>query len=183
MVVAAIPSSRAKTRAGSVNCQTDSPAAREREAVLEQELAEHLDKPAVPVVVEPPSKAVAAAAAPSVRVARERQHSLFDDGPDNRLPQIHLLDAPPAQQGGYDEARGSAVITRATPTSGAAWQASISGATSSLPGWRIVLAQSATSIALANRRAEMRLPRSSSRRTSGEAAWRASGPVSAASPA
>ncbi len=75
-------------------------AAREREAVLEQELAEHLDKPAVPVVVEPPSKAVAAAAAPSVRVARERQHSLFDDGPDNRLPQIHLLDAPPAQQEG-----------------------------------------------------------------------------------
>ncbi len=70
-------------------------AARQREAVVQQELEQHQEKPAVPVVVEPPPRA-AAAAAPSVRVARERQQVLFQDPNDSKLPQVHLLDEAPA---------------------------------------------------------------------------------------
>ena len=69
-------------------------AARQREAVVQQELEQHQEKPAVPVVVEPPPRA-AAAAAPSVRVARERQQVLFQDPNDSKLPQVHLLDEAP----------------------------------------------------------------------------------------
>ena len=76
-------------------------AARQREAVVQQELEQHHEKPAVPVVVEPPPRA-AAAAAPSVRVARERQQVLFQDPNDSKLPQVHLLDAPPANPESID---------------------------------------------------------------------------------
>ena len=76
-------------------------AARQREAVVQQELEQHHEKPVVPVVVEPPPRA-AAAAAPSVRVARERQQVLFQDPNDSKLPQVHLLDAPPANPESID---------------------------------------------------------------------------------
>ena len=66
-------------------------AARQREAVVQQELEQHQEKSAVPVVVGPPP-AKATAAAPSVRVAKERQHVLFQDPNESKLPQVHLLD-------------------------------------------------------------------------------------------
>ena len=52
-------------------------AARQREAVVQQELEQHQEKNAAPLVVEPPAKT--AAAAPSARVVKERQHVLFQD--------------------------------------------------------------------------------------------------------
>ena len=76
-------------------------AARQREAVVQQELEQHHEKPAVPVMVEPPPRA-AAAAAPSVRVARERQQVLFQDPNDSKLPQVHLLDPAPANTESID---------------------------------------------------------------------------------
>ena len=65
-------------------------AARQREAVVQQELEQHHEKPAVPVVMERTPRS-AAAAAPSARVARERQQVLFQDPNDSKLPQVHLL--------------------------------------------------------------------------------------------
>ncbi|MDO4769361.1 MAG: DNA translocase FtsK 4TM domain-containing protein [Brachymonas sp.] len=76
-------------------------AARQREAVVQQELEQHQEKPAVPVVVDPPPRA-AAAAAPSARVARERQQVLFQDPNDSKLPQVHLLDPAPANTESID---------------------------------------------------------------------------------
>lgn len=72
-------------------------AARQREAVVQQELEQHHDKTPVPVRMEPSVKA-AAAAAPSARVAKERQQVLFNDLSDNNLPPIHLLDPADAHQ-------------------------------------------------------------------------------------
>ena len=69
-------------------------AARQREAVVQQELEQHHEKPAVPVVMERTPRS-AAAAAPSARVARERQQVLFQDPNDSKLPQVHLLDPAP----------------------------------------------------------------------------------------
>ena len=65
-------------------------AARQREAVVQQELEQHQEKNTAPLVVEPPVKA--AAAAPSARVVKERQHVLFQDPNESKLPQVHLLD-------------------------------------------------------------------------------------------
>jgi S-DNA-T family DNA segregation ATPase FtsK/SpoIIIE len=72
-------------------------AARQREAVVQQELEQHQEKSTVPVVVAPPP-AKATAAAPSVRVAKERQQVLFQDPNGNKLPQVHLLDEAAANQ-------------------------------------------------------------------------------------
>jgi S-DNA-T family DNA segregation ATPase FtsK/SpoIIIE len=63
-------------------------AAREREEILIDEYEEiqaHHPKPVViePVRVDPP---------PSTRVAKERQKPLFSEMPDNKLPQVALLD-------------------------------------------------------------------------------------------
>ena len=69
-------------------------AARQREAVVQQELEQHHEKPAVPVVMERTPRS-AAAAAPSARVARERQQVLFQDPNDSKLPQVLLLDPAP----------------------------------------------------------------------------------------
>ena len=69
-------------------------AARQSEAVVQQELEQHHEKPAVPVVMERTPRS-AAAAAPSARVARERQQVLFQDPNDSKLPQVHLLDPAP----------------------------------------------------------------------------------------
>ena len=73
-------------------------AARQREAVVQQELEQIQEKPSIPVVVEPPARA----AAPSARVVRESQHNLFADFADNQLPPIRLLDAAPAKQDSID---------------------------------------------------------------------------------
>ncbi|MCU0968865.1 MAG: DNA translocase FtsK 4TM domain-containing protein [Rubrivivax sp.] len=67
-------------------------AAREREQVVEVErrdVEEHL-----PIVIEPPVVEVPK----SERVAKERQKPLFAELADTRLPQVDLLDAPPARQ-------------------------------------------------------------------------------------
>ncbi len=76
-------------------------AARQREAVVQQELEQHHEKPTVPVVMERPPRA-AAAAAPSARVARERQQVLFQDPNDSKLPQVHLLDPAPSNPESID---------------------------------------------------------------------------------
>ena len=73
-------------------------AARQREAVVQQELEHIQEKPAIPVVVEAPARA----AAPSARVVCESQHNLFDDFAGNQLPAIRLLDAAPAKQDSID---------------------------------------------------------------------------------
>ncbi|MBP6138218.1 MAG: DNA translocase FtsK 4TM domain-containing protein [Brachymonas sp.] len=75
-------------------------AARQREAVVQQELEQIQEKPAAPIVIEIPTHT--ASAAPSARVVRESQHNLFADFADNQLPAIHLLDAAPAKQDSVD---------------------------------------------------------------------------------
>lgn len=64
-------------------------AAMQREANLQEEL-QQLQQQQPARVIEPPKKAPAAQ--PSERVARERQHTLFEDTSSNQLPPIRLLD-------------------------------------------------------------------------------------------
>lgn len=69
-------------------------AAREREEVLQEERTESAVQHPQPVqIIEP---VLQEAAAPSVRVVKERQKPLFSELPDSKLPQVDLLDA--AQQ-------------------------------------------------------------------------------------
>ncbi|MDR0203245.1 MAG: DNA translocase FtsK 4TM domain-containing protein [Delftia acidovorans] len=69
-------------------------AAREREEVVQEERTESAVLHQQPVqIIEP---VLQEAAAPSVRVVKERQKPLFSDLPDSKLPQVDLLDA--AQQ-------------------------------------------------------------------------------------
>ena len=72
-------------------------AAQERAKVLEEERHEHEDGHHEPVLIITPQ---APPAVPSERVAKERQHALFQDSqmPDVGLPQVDLLDAAPAKQ-------------------------------------------------------------------------------------
>ncbi|MDR2990387.1 MAG: DNA translocase FtsK 4TM domain-containing protein, partial [Burkholderiaceae bacterium] len=70
-------------------------AAREREAVLRQERQEQEQaSPAAPLHIEP----VLADVPKSERVVKEKQQPLFREMPDNRLPQIGLLDPAPGTQ-------------------------------------------------------------------------------------
>ena len=71
-------------------------AARERQEVLLEERQGEPEERVAPVmqIVEP----VAAQAAPSTRVAQERQKPLFSELPDSHLPQIDLLDAASGRQ-------------------------------------------------------------------------------------
>jgi S-DNA-T family DNA segregation ATPase FtsK/SpoIIIE len=66
-------------------------AQREREIEVEVEREEFEDH--APIVIEPPVLEVPK----SERVARERQKPLFTELADNKLPQIDLLDKPPAR--------------------------------------------------------------------------------------
>ena len=66
-------------------------AQREREIEVEEEREEFEEH--VPIVIEPPVLEVPK----SERVARERQKPLFTELADNKLPQIDLLDKPPAR--------------------------------------------------------------------------------------
>lgn len=66
-------------------------AQREREIEVEEEREEFEEH--VPLVIEPPVLEVPK----SERVARERQKPLFMELADNKLPQIDLLDKPPAR--------------------------------------------------------------------------------------
>jgi len=66
-------------------------AQREREIEVEEEREEFAEH--VPLVIEPPVLEVPK----SARVARERQKPLFMELADNKLPQIDLLDKPPAR--------------------------------------------------------------------------------------
>lgn len=69
-------------------------AAREREEVVQEERTESAVQHPQPVqIIEP---VLQEAAAPSVRVVKERQKPLFSELPDSKLPQVDLLDA--AQQ-------------------------------------------------------------------------------------
>ncbi|CAB5696014.1 DNA translocase FtsK [Delftia tsuruhatensis] len=69
-------------------------AAREREEVVQEERIESAVQHQQPVqIIEP---VLQEAAAPSVRVVKERQKPLFSELPDSKLPQVDLLDA--AQQ-------------------------------------------------------------------------------------
>jgi len=63
-------------------------AAREREEILIDEYEEIQVHHPKPVVIEP----VRAEPPPSTRVAKERQKPLFSEMPDNKLPQVALLD-------------------------------------------------------------------------------------------
>ncbi|KAF1045020.1 DNA translocase FtsK [Xylophilus sp.] len=70
-------------------------AAREREAVLEEERHEAEEHPPVPVqIIEP----VLVDVPRSERVVKERQKPLFTELPDSPLPQIDLLDGAQARQ-------------------------------------------------------------------------------------
>jgi DNA segregation ATPase FtsK/SpoIIIE, S-DNA-T family len=69
-------------------------AAREREVELDDERVVIADHHPTPVRIEP----VMAEAAPSVRVAKERQKPLFVDMLDSKLPQVDLLDGQVARQ-------------------------------------------------------------------------------------
>ncbi len=69
-------------------------AQREREQDVDLELERQDEQTHVPLVIEPPVLAVPK----SERVARERQQPLFKELADTRLPQVDLLDAPPARQ-------------------------------------------------------------------------------------
>jgi S-DNA-T family DNA segregation ATPase FtsK/SpoIIIE len=70
-------------------------ALREREHEVELELERQVEEgPAPPRVIETPVTRVPR----SERVARERQQPLFTELNDTRLPQVDLLDAPPARQ-------------------------------------------------------------------------------------
>jgi S-DNA-T family DNA segregation ATPase FtsK/SpoIIIE len=66
-------------------------AQREREIEVEEDREEFEEH--VPIVIEPPVLEVPK----SERVARERQKPLFTELADNKLPQIDLLDKPPAR--------------------------------------------------------------------------------------
>jgi DNA segregation ATPase FtsK/SpoIIIE, S-DNA-T family len=66
-------------------------AQREREIEVEEEREEFEEH--APIVIEPPVLEVPK----SERVARERQKPLFTELADNKLPQIDLLDKPPAR--------------------------------------------------------------------------------------
>lgn len=70
-------------------------AKRERVAVVKQEVERKEQRPAprIEVPSEPP--------APSVRVERERQETLFERAPSDALPELSLLDAPRTASGGY----------------------------------------------------------------------------------
>jgi DNA segregation ATPase FtsK/SpoIIIE, S-DNA-T family len=73
-------------------------AAQERAKVLEVERSEFDDIHHEPILIVTPA---AAPAVPSERVAKERQKALFQDSQlpsDGALPQVDLLDAPPAKQ-------------------------------------------------------------------------------------
>lgn len=86
-----ISSSRAARRPGT---RPQAAAAREREEVLQEERTESAVQHPQPVqIIEP---VLQEAAAPSVRVVKERQKPLFSELPDSKLPQVDLLDA--AQQ-------------------------------------------------------------------------------------
>jgi S-DNA-T family DNA segregation ATPase FtsK/SpoIIIE len=69
-------------------------AAREREQKVAAEREEIVEHHPTPVVIEPTLVEVPR----SERVAKERQKPLFRDLPDSKLPQVDLLDPPPAQQ-------------------------------------------------------------------------------------
>jgi DNA segregation ATPase FtsK/SpoIIIE, S-DNA-T family len=80
-----------------------SQAAREREAVVNEERAESEDLHAAPVIL-PPSEAPRVEPVltdsfvdvpQSTRVAKERQKGLFAELPDSKLPQVDLLDGAP----------------------------------------------------------------------------------------
>jgi S-DNA-T family DNA segregation ATPase FtsK/SpoIIIE len=67
-------------------------AAREREAAVERERVDLVQ--AAPIVIEKPVLEVPQ----SRRAVKEKQKNLFADMPDSPLPQLDLLDAPPARQ-------------------------------------------------------------------------------------
>ncbi len=69
-------------------------AAQARAEVLVEARQDQAEHPSKPIVIEP----VVADVAPSVRVTKERQKSLFSDLPDTRLPQVDLLDAALSRQ-------------------------------------------------------------------------------------
>ena len=69
-------------------------AAREREEVVLVEREEVEEHHAAPVLIEP----APVDAPPSERVKRERQKPLFKELPDNKLPQVDLLDGPQGRQ-------------------------------------------------------------------------------------
>ena len=64
-------------------------AMREREEVVLEEREEAIEQHPEPVIIEPP---VQMEVPRSARVAKERQKPLFTEMPDNRLPQVALLD-------------------------------------------------------------------------------------------
>ncbi|NKE68774.1 DNA translocase FtsK [Ramlibacter sp. RBP-2] len=69
-------------------------AARQREEIVLEERIEIEEHHPAPVLIEP-----ARVEAPkSERVAKERQKPLFTELPDSKLPQVDLLDTPPARQ-------------------------------------------------------------------------------------
>lgn len=69
-------------------------AAREREETLQEERVEIEEHHPTPVLIEP----VILDVPRSERVAKERQKPLFSDMPDNKLPQVDLLDASAGRQ-------------------------------------------------------------------------------------
>lgn len=69
-------------------------AAREREETLQEERVEIEEHHPTPVLIEP----VILDVPRSERVAKERQKPLFSDMPDNKLPQVDLLDAAAGRQ-------------------------------------------------------------------------------------
>ncbi|MBK8073423.1 MAG: DNA translocase FtsK 4TM domain-containing protein [Ramlibacter sp.] len=69
-------------------------AAREREDVVQVEREAVVESHPQPVLIEP----VLLDVPKSERVAKERQKPLFSDLPDSKLPQVDLLDGPPARQ-------------------------------------------------------------------------------------
>jgi S-DNA-T family DNA segregation ATPase FtsK/SpoIIIE len=69
-------------------------AAREREETVQVERVEIEEHHPTPVLIEP----VRVDVPRSERVAKERQKPLFSDMPDNKLPQVDLLDAAGARQ-------------------------------------------------------------------------------------
>ena len=90
----ALIESRREKRALAEDVKLGQEAARQREEVVHHEREVTEEAHPAPVLIEP----VLVEVPKSERVVKERQKPLFTELPDSRLPQIDLLDSPPARQ-------------------------------------------------------------------------------------